>query len=593
MPIAWLLASVLGGLVLLAALPPALVGFFGARDNTQRLLRDRAELSLEAVVEPLVARLEAVAEATADIAEAVRTGEIDGADPVILRSFVLGALAAMPQAVSITHLRPDRTAVQYRRDGLNAVEVDRADEAAAAQALDEARRSTEQRWVGPTWSPVLLEPVLTLRQPLEDARGPQGSLVAVLAVRGLSADLAGDLARSDVVPFILEGRDRVLAHPRLAQRQGRRSADGGILPRLAEIGDPTLASIWSQHNPLPYLAPETTGVDGHWILGPEGYFGFTYREVRGFGDRPWLVGIQSSAWQSRRERWTVIGIGVIAAMLLAVALTIAVVVARRLSRPIMQLADAARRIERLDFEPPVAGRRSLIAEVAAAGDAFARMSSVLARVQVYLPRRLIQRLANAHAPLPGSESREVTILFADLEGYTAFARGRPAGEVVAYVNEVLCLIGPIIEASGGTIDKYTGDGVMAFWGAPEAQPDHAARAIVAAREAALAVISFNARRRACGQAACPLRIGIHTGTVVVGNIGFVGRMDFTVIGDAVNLAQRLEQRARTLGADDIAVVVSTTTVSSLADPAVIGSSRPLPAMPELPDAVVLRLGIPG
>ena len=117
LPIAWLLALTLGGLVLLAAVPPVVLGYLGARDNTARLLRDRAELTLDAVIDPVSARLERMRDQLAYVAQAVLAGDIDPADDAAMRPFLLGALAATPQVSRITHVRPDRTVTFYDREG--------------------------------------------------------------------------------------------------------------------------------------------------------------------------------------------------------------------------------------------------------------------------------------------------------------------------------------------------------------------------------------------------------------------------------------------------------------------------------------------
>ena len=594
LPIAWLLALTLGGLVLLAAVPPVVLGYLGARDNTARLLRDRAELTLDAVIDPVSARLERMRDQLAYVARAVQAGDIDPADDAATRPFLLGALAATPQVARITHVRPDRTVTFYDRDRRGAVTEAVTEAAEERLARDEAAGSREQRWVGPLWSPTLLEPIVTLRQPLTVAGAYAGTVVAAITVRSIAREVADAAAGLDATPFVLLGEDRVLAHPLLAAGLWTRPPDGGLLPRLGDVGDLTLAAIWAERNPLSSNAP-FRNAEGHWNLGPEGYAAFTYREVDGFGDRPWLFGVHYPAALTRRERWIVLGIGLAGVLLLVLALAVAVRVAGRLSRPVLELADAARRIERLDFSAPVAYRPGPIAEVDAARRAFARMGQVLARTQVYLPRRLTERLLasgdGAAAAAAASELREVTVVFCDLEGFTAFARGRPAQEVADYVNGLLRRVGPAIEATGGTIDKYTGDGVMAFWGAPEHQPDHAARALAAVREIGVEVATFNARRRARGLPACRLRVGLHAGPAIVGNVGFEGRVDYTAMGEAVNAAQRLEQRGRGLGAPgEEVVVVAGAAALDAAPPDAAAWAEPLEPRPGLPPACRLHLG---
>jgi class 3 adenylate cyclase len=149
------------------------------------------------------------------------------------------------------------------------------------------------------------------------------------------------------------------------------------------------------------------------------------------------------------------------------------------------------------------------------------------------------------ADLAGVE-REVTILFADVRRFTALSEGMKARDVVSLLNDVFELVAARILAHGGTIDKFIGDSVMAYFGAPVSQADHAARAVRAALDVQLAL----AERKLCDDtpaehsAFLEVGIGIHTGPVVVGNIGTDRRSDFTAIGDAVNVASRLEKLAR-------------------------------------------------
>jgi len=121
-----------------------------------------------------------------------------------------------------------------------------------------------------------------------------------------------------------------------------------------------------------------------------------------------------------------------------------------------------------------------------------------------------------------------------------------ARDVVSLLNEVFELVAARILAHGGTIDKFIGDSVMAYFGAPVSQPDHAARAVRAALDVQLALAERKLADDTPGQRSAFLEvgIGIHTGPVVVGNIGTDRRSDFTAIGDAVNVASRLEKLAR-------------------------------------------------
>jgi len=140
----------------------------------------------------------------------------------------------------------------------------------------------------------------------------------------------------------------------------------------------------------------------------------------------------------------------------------------------------------------------------------------------------------------GGEEREVTILFCDLRNFTSFSERMAPAEVLTLLNRYLDRMSAIIERHGGVIDKYMGDAIMALFGAPVAVPDASARAVAAARDMAGALESLNAELRNEGKSALAFGIGINTAQVVAGNVGSKTRLNYTVIGDGVNLASRLE-----------------------------------------------------
>jgi class 3 adenylate cyclase len=161
----------------------------------------------------------------------------------------------------------------------------------------------------------------------------------------------------------------------------------------------------------------------------------------------------------------------------------------------------------------------------------------------YLDFRLAQQLiASDNPPELGGESREVTIWFSDIAGFSTLAEHMDAKELVSQLNAHFTMIGEAVEAEGGIIDKYVGDAVVVIFGAPVPMPDHAARAM----RAALAV-QEKVRKEAGKAGAFRIRIGLNTGTCVVGNVGSMRRFDYTAIGDAVNVGQRLEAANKDFG----------------------------------------------
>jgi adenylate cyclase len=140
----------------------------------------------------------------------------------------------------------------------------------------------------------------------------------------------------------------------------------------------------------------------------------------------------------------------------------------------------------------------------------------------------------------GGERQVLTVFFSDLAGFTTLCEKLAPEEVVTLLNHYLTAMTNLILSSGGIIDKYEGDAIMAFWGAPVAQEDHAIRACLAALDNQSRIVELREEFSRMGLPPVQARIGINTGEMIIGNLGSSQRFDFTVIGDSVNLASRLE-----------------------------------------------------
>lgn len=228
---------------------------------------------------------------------------------------------------------------------------------------------------------------------------------------------------------------------------------------------------------------------------------------------------------------------------LLLALLIGVVLSRSFAGPVRALVGATRRISAGDLETrvEVASRD----ELGTLAEAFNEMAYGLMLKERYrgvldkvVSREVADELLKGDILL-GGETREVTTLFADVRGFTSITEGMPPQQVITLLNELVGRMGAAVEEEGGVVDKFLGDGLMAIFGAPMAQEDHALRAVRAALRMREAVAEANLARNARGEESVDVGIGVNTGPAVAGNMGSPGRLNYTVLGESVNVSSRL------------------------------------------------------
>ncbi|MDO9317690.1 MAG: adenylate/guanylate cyclase domain-containing protein [Gammaproteobacteria bacterium] len=248
---------------------------------------------------------------------------------------------------------------------------------------------------------------------------------------------------------------------------------------------------------------------------------------------------------------------------LAVSLLAVVLLARSVTRPVLDLARRVRRIESGDFGQSVqVSGRDEISELATSVNNMARGLAEKEKVRDLLGKvvshEIAEELLSKTIEL-GGEEKIVTVLFADIKGFTSLCENTPPEAVLTLLNSYLSEITAVIERHQGVVDKYTGDSVMALFGAPLSRGNDAQNAVRTALAMEEAMTSLNARNRAAGLAEVEAGIGVHTGLVVAGNLGSQNRLNYTVIGDSVNLSARLEGLTRKY---HVANIVSETTRQS-------------------------------
>lgn len=361
----------------------------------------------------------------------------------------------------------------------------------------------------------------------------RGVLAADLTLDQLSAFL-GELAVSERgLAFIMDDRGRIVAFPG-APAVGN-DGSGGVQPLLArEVENPMVTAAVRGHEDQPR---ELFGFE----FDGEAALAFVKPFPPSFG-KPWntvvLVPVDDFLGPIKRNSMITLGLSLVVLLL---AIYLGLRFSRNIARPVEQLTHELNEIR--DFH--LGGRtevKSYIREIRMMETAINSMKNGLSAFRRYVPADLVRDLiASGEEVEPGGKERELTILFSDIGNFTAISEEMTARELMVCLSEYFDVLTAAVAAEGGTVDKYIGDSLMAFWGAPRPDEDHARHCCRAVLRAIAALEDFNTAREADGKMGFRTRFGITTGFSIVGNVGSRDRLNYTALGDNVNLASRLEQ----------------------------------------------------
>ena len=534
-PLSTLLTGSVGILVTVTVI---LVLFFSAAANVRNtfdLMRFAAEQAMDALDEDIRAHLNPAASLIDQLRTRVEQGRIEPSDNEAIARFASGAMAAAPQIAGLVVWDEALRETEVLRNsarGVN-IKVGSGDDPEGVKVMASQLRALG----GPLWGEPFFDDGVTyvnILSPLSRKGKFMGAAASGVTISDLSAFLASGSTRYKVTPFILYGGKHVLAHPELVQRgsetQGNPS-DNGLVP-INQFPDKVVAQF---HTAEAIRTPESMTISMKSVeFGDEQYF-ILSRELTGYSDKPWTIGVYAQEGRFD-EQFDRLGISIlIGLVLLAISILITWYLGRRLAAPVSQISEAAELVSALDLSKIPKLKASRVKELNTQADAFNRMTSALRLFETYVPKSLVTRMLRDSNPGAAKPHEQIlTVMFVDVIGFTAASEHMSPGEVARMLNAYFTVVNRCIDAEGGTVDKYIGDAVMAFWGAPEAQDDHAARAC----RAALAIAEA-----AENDATFPdirLKIALHTGPLLVGDIGAPGRINFTVIGDTVNTCSRIE-----------------------------------------------------
>ncbi len=423
-------------------------------------------------------------------------------------------------------------------------------------------QATAQTWYqravaedGPGWSmlshlPYRNRAAIVTSTPIVIDRDFSGVLAVVVELERLSQFLAGLQVGKTGTVVILDRNGQVVASAVSTALERQRQGD---MPRLETLArdNPMLASVAalvdgkgvSLADLRETLQQQTTGpTDG------SDYF-VTFSPLK-FNNWVVVTVIPADDFLASIRHNVVILLGALSGLTLLIA-AIAILSANRLvAVPLLRIAGQLKHIEEFRLER-VGRLTSPLRELDHLSGALSQMSRGLASFQKYMPTELVRTLVSRGVEArPGGHQQRLTVMFTDLVGYTSISE-RLGDRVVLVLAEYLEAVSAAVLGRGGTIDKFIGDGVMAFWGAPVPNEQHALDACAAALECQRLLASQRASAERCGGLPLRMRIGINTGRMLVGNIGSNERLNYTVIGDPVNVASRLEPLGKLYGVDII------------------------------------------
>jgi adenylate cyclase len=427
-------------------------------------------------------------------------------------------------------------------------EIDDSEDFTALGSDDKTLDYTRPVWGEPKTFDNILYHVVGL--PLKKQGKLTGYVFAAIGQQSMNRVVANLGDDNDTTAFVLSSNNKVIAHSDMSEYLKMYSDVS-----LSDFPDEPLrhfaeSNIIGLHDPDKKIDMEIreSGRGSGYI--------YITRQLAGYSKQPYILGAYFAKTAIGTEIVRAVYSAVAGLFALALAVLTSIFLARRLSLPMHRISKVANDFSNLKLDNffPLPGSR--IREIDEQSHAMNSMHTTLSEFTQYLPRSLVKRLMEPGSSAIRTVEREITILFADIVGFTTMSEGLNAIETANLLNTHFETICSEITRHKGTVDKFIGDGVMAFWGAPDADDDQAKNALMAARDIVEAIKNQNIVNGKNDLPQMRIRIGIHTGRVVVGNIGSQDRKNYTLVGDAVNVANRLEQLGKLYLGDGESVVMA-------------------------------------
>jgi class 3 adenylate cyclase/ABC-type nitrate/sulfonate/bicarbonate transport system substrate-binding protein len=378
-------------------------------------------------------------------------------------------------------------------------------------------------------------PILSLRVPIFHGVDFLGCASANITVDVLSRFLDKHRTSAHSTTFIADSKSgKIIAFPN--KQKGVRLENGLLkIATVTDIDDPDVREAYRQHS----LVDEESFVFRSPANGDDLIAAFA-KFPSGFG-QPWqvitLTPIDDFVGTLKATNRLMM---VVIIVLTMIELFFIYFASNRLSRPVENVSQQLQEIESLHFDTPTS-RPSNIREIARLESAAALLRTSLKSFSSFVPLDVVRQLIKSGIPLTlGVEPRFLTVFFSDLENFSSHSETLAPADLLVQISTYLEEVSAAIAEEGGTVDKFIGDGVMAFWNAPVQRPDHVLRACAGALRAARRMERVNDAWEAEGRPRIRIRIGLNCANVLIGNVGSSTRLSYTALGDGVNVAARLE-----------------------------------------------------
>ncbi len=523
------------------------LGFNQAANNTQQLWADQAEAIISSMEQSLESQLNPVQDQALWVAEDIN----DLSNLSTFDDYMMGTLAAIPQLAGIALVTKAGQSRRWHRDSRQIIDEDWSQRSEIMQWIDSVEVDSRSTWRSPIWVEKPVGTATLLHDiPLFSNQGEFiGVFAQIITIAELSSVISRKHTETGLTPFILYNKDYVLAHPMLISSTRQLQTGTQVLPSIDSFDDIILSRIWTPDDTVDFFSSALTDIEANGVHWGKKFYIYVHRNSMAFGPVPWTIGTYintSLAGDGVLESLVNAILGGL--MVLFISILASVYIGYKVRQPVKAIAIAAKAVKNGDLEaiPDLAENR--IREIDDANHAFNNMVQGLKERELirktlgrFVPEEVASSLLDGGGNITPRQT-EASILFCDIEAFTHLTEILGPTKIAEVLNAFFSDMVAQLEQYGGVVTQFQGDAILATFNVPISDSQHAANAIHAARE----MLNHVEQRLFAGQQ-LNVRIGINSGIVFAGAIGAEGRLNYTVHGDAVNLAARLESMNKEFG----------------------------------------------